>query len=184
MNEKSLRRMRVSQVRFAIALAQMDLATATPSEIAELLTTLALTDRVPERAARPIYMGQRALTRKDLRGIQAGFLRVLTEIAGMAPPTTAVKIDLTLALWLCTRPAGDVFVYVEGPPVDRVVYRLVRTLEALGLDNVRRCPAPECGRLFFKLSRKDYCSARCQSRIYMRGYRESTFRQPKERTRR
>ena len=33
------------------------------------------------------------------------------------------------------------------------------------------CPAPECGKAFVRVTRKRFCSQKCQSRIYMRALR-------------
>jgi hypothetical protein len=56
---------------------------------------------------------------------------------------------------------------------DRFLHRVVRLLETHG-GNLRRCPAElpgtsdPCGRLFLKLTRKEYCSEECRARMYRR----------------
>ena len=62
---------------------------------------------------------------------------------------------------------------------DAYVYRLIRLLEDAGVERLRVCQAPDrtredgiCGRFFLKVTQKKFCSARCQSRVYMRTKRE------------
>ncbi len=62
---------------------------------------------------------------------------------------------------------------------DRFLYRLVRLLEHVGVEKLSRCEAPRawakndgerCGRVFLRVTSKAFCSQKCQSRTYMRGY--------------
>jgi hypothetical protein len=76
-----------------------------------------------------------------------------------------------------TSPRQDVIVDVSEL-TDRFINRLIRAFENVGLEKLQVCQAPApgrhddaiCGRLFLKVTRKEYCSTRCQSRTYMRGY--------------
>ena len=60
---------------------------------------------------------------------------------------------------------------VDGPLRDRFRFSVLRILNTVGVDKLAICPAPDCGRLFVRVTRKEYCSTRCQSRLYMRKYR-------------
>ena len=64
-----------------------------------------------------------------------------------------------------------------SPIADRFLNRVIRSLEDVGLENLQVCQAPlagsddaTCGRLFLKVTNKEFCSTRCQARTYMRGY--------------
>jgi endogenous inhibitor of DNA gyrase (YacG/DUF329 family) len=52
---------------------------------------------------------------------------------------------------------------------DLVLYRLLRLLERVGTDKLQACG--ECQRLFIKVTRKEFCSTRCQGRVNMRNWR-------------
>lgn len=63
---------------------------------------------------------------------------------------------------------------------DRFLNRVIRLFEEVGLDKLQVCQALQpgrddaiCGRLFLKVTRKEFCSTRCQSRTYMRGYSQT-----------
>lgn len=56
------------------------------------------------------------------------------------------------------------------------LFRLVWLLKQVGTNRLMKCPAAlttgeECGRLFLKVTRKEYCSTRCQARVNMREQR-------------
>jgi CGNR zinc finger len=57
---------------------------------------------------------------------------------------------------------------VDGDPRDVLWYQTEKVLTAVGLERLRLCPAPECGRAFVRVTQKRFCSTRCQTRIYMR----------------
>lgn len=56
---------------------------------------------------------------------------------------------------------------VRGPLRDVLLFKAMELLTEGGFDRVLQC---ECGRLFAKNGRREYCSARCQKRVYMRTY--------------
>lgn len=66
-----------------------------------------------------------------------------------------------------------------GQTRDLYLYALLRIVEQVGVDKVLACPAPKprsdepCGRLFLKVTRKECCSSRCQSRRLMRDVRQA-----------
>lgn len=63
-----------------------------------------------------------------------------------------------------------VMLLVNGRASDVAWYRILRLFESVGMDRLRRCSAPDCRKPFLKLGRREYCSNRCQKRIYMRSY--------------
>jgi hypothetical protein len=54
-------------------------------------------------------------------------------------------------------------------------------LEAVGIANVRVCSAVECPALYVKRYRRNFCSATCQKRTYMRQRRRDEGVQPRQR---
>src|SRR5262245_58589927 len=49
---------------------------------------------------------------------------------------------------------------------DALKFMVYSALLVVGMNRLRSCPAPDCGRLFVKVGRREYCSARCQHRHY------------------
>jgi uncharacterized C2H2 Zn-finger protein len=68
---------------------------------------------------------------------------------------------------------------IDGDDEHRLIYQAFRVIEQCAPKKVLRCP--ECGTLFLKVTRKEYCSARCQMRAYMRT-RRAAERQEKEKS--
>jgi hypothetical protein len=67
--------------------------------------------------------------------------------------------------------AGNrVSLFVNGEPRDVVLYQTLTMVEAVGIDRLRLCPAPDCGRAFVKVGRREYCSPRCQRRVFLATY--------------
>lgn len=66
---------------------------------------------------------------------------------------------------------GGSVVGYKGTPVAMLLYKVFRLLDDVGPNRLRNCPAEDCGRAFVKITRKEYCSTRCQKKIYMRNYR-------------
>jgi hypothetical protein len=60
---------------------------------------------------------------------------------------------------------------VEGSTRDVLLYQTKTFLDRLnGFDRLRLCPAPDCGRVYLKIGRRENCSTRCQQRLYQRNY--------------
>jgi len=51
-----------------------------------------------------------------------------------------------------------------------LLYQVATSLARIGIDRLRRCPAPDCGRTFVKIGRREYCSERCQRRVFVSTY--------------
>lgn len=104
------------------------------------------------------------------------FLKALQERARVVlgqfvqGPVT-IEGDLVLTFIVTRDDEGRVRAQVHGSPLDLFAYQLVRVLETGGAEKLLACPAPECGRIFLKVTKKRFCSQRCQSRIYMRQLR-------------
>jgi hypothetical protein len=58
-----------------------------------------------------------------------------------------------------------------GSLCDLWIARLFELVDRVAIDKIRQCPDPDCGRYFVKVTRKRYCSTRCQRRVYMRQLR-------------
>lgn len=69
---------------------------------------------------------------------------------------------------------------VAGPFRDVAVLQLLLILQhpGAGLETLRRCGAPDCGRIFVKHYRMEYCSTRCQKRVQARRLRRESARGP------
>jgi hypothetical protein len=60
---------------------------------------------------------------------------------------------------------------VNGSPRDVLLYQVASLLREVGIGRLGVCADPECGRPFVRITKKRFCSQRCQSRIYMRQLR-------------
>jgi hypothetical protein len=49
----------------------------------------------------------------------------------------------------------------SGAPADVFQLQLLLVIGQYGTDRIKRCPRPECGRLFWKFGRRRYCSRQC-----------------------
>ena len=62
---------------------------------------------------------------------------------------------------------GDVQLCIEGANCDVATYFVVQLLREAGAARIRRC---DCDAVFVKVGRREFCSKRCQKRVYMRVY--------------
>lgn len=61
--------------------------------------------------------------------------------------------------------------FIHGTVRNVLLYQVVQLLERIGgVDRLRLCPAPDCGRAFLKIGRRDYCSDRCRNRVFLSTY--------------
>ena len=65
---------------------------------------------------------------------------------------------------------NGIVLFVEGDPRDVLLYQASTFLQAIGTDRLHRCPAPDCRRVFVKVGRREYCSERCQRRVFVSKY--------------
>lgn len=174
----------IDAMRFAVDFVQMDLEQASQSELkAAHLCVRKLISLTMEHPDRHDWAGKgwgRVLTRAELQRLHADARSLLTGIVVSGDAEAALQLEFSVArapLRNLSSAARTVYhpavwIVVNGSPRDRFLYRVIRLLDELGADKLHMCPTPECGRLFFKVTRKEFCSARCQSRVYMRRYRE------------
>ena len=172
----------VEDLQFAIDFAQRDLSGASSRElqrIAQRMDALLNPERLTRWAKTP------TLNRPTLARLQVAVLDFLREIVEAGH----VEVDLELRFWAVRRlrpgvppqsrverdPSAygpKVGVLTYGKPRDWLLYRVLRLLEELGAEKLKVCLAPDCERLFFKVTRKEFCSTTCQTRIYMRKRRQ------------
>ena len=119
--------------------------------------------------------------------LQAEVRELLNALVQKREPETTVR-----AITFGLKQHGDSIVVTRaGSQRDLFLYALIRRLEQVGIDKLRVCQARDrkqasgvCGRMFLKVTRKEFCSARCQSREYMRSYaREGTTDRKQKRRR-
>ena len=60
---------------------------------------------------------------------------------------------------------------IDGPPRDLFLYLATRVLTTVAIERLEICPDADCGKVFVRVTKKRFCSQRCQSRIYMRQLR-------------
>jgi CGNR zinc finger len=152
-------------LRFVVEFAQVDLAQA------------------PTRQLRQVAWGVQLLINRETPGhwakkagpdlvlLQALQDRARAILEQFVKGPVAIEGDLLLTFLVTRDDEGRVRVQVHGRQLDLFAYQLVRVLETGGAEKLLACPAPECGRIFLKVTKKRFCSQRCQSRIYMRQLR-------------
>lgn len=163
----------VQVLQFAIDFAQAENVLNVAQQIRRIVVTREspITDWSPQSAADLTALQQR--TRALLQPlVRRGFVvverKVKTLLVRAGPPEHPMPNY--------SSPVRDNIDDVSDIP-DRFINRLIRAFEEVGLDKLQVCQAPlagrddaMCGRLFLKVTRKEYCSPRCQSRTYMRKY--------------
>ena len=143
------------------------------------LVALAEDERVsPETFARmgrayilpPTLAALRALTPPQAHALK----RELREfLHAMAYSETAVPLTGEQRFQVAFVAAGGsngIVLFADGDPRDVLLYQASTVLQAVGTDRLRRCPAPDCGRVFVKVGRREYCSDRCQRRVFVSTY--------------
>src|SRR5690242_11766529 len=144
----------VDALRFAIAFAQMNLIDANLRRLSNQLRDFFTLE--------PGLVGGEPYSRDELVNLQRDARKVFRQLLGMGLATADLKIQISLV-----RIGGPVAPQFLGPPGvlrsvngtlrDRFLYRQMRLLEELGCDKIQTCPAPDCGRIFFKVTRKEFC---------------------------
>lgn len=102
--------------------------------------------------------------------------------------STSIPIRHGINFVANTSVSGRVALGANGDTEDLVILQLVMLLSHVGLHNVRICKAADCGspagtvaapssrRMYVKTYRREFCSAQCQKRVYMRQRRENERR--------
>jgi hypothetical protein len=143
------------------------------------------------------WYSERPVPRAALERLHAdggAFLRSVVASGHAEPVVLNLRFSVARATVRRKRRMSDTFtvrhptawILADGSPRDRFLYRVIRLLEDVGFDKVQVCKRPDCERLFFKVTRKEFCSPRCQSCQYMRDLRrqERVERQRRIRRRR
>ena len=161
-------------LRFLVEFAQIDLELTPMRKLRQAAwgVQLLINRETPGHWAKKSQPDRKFLTAVQQRA------RALIEAFVKGPAT--VEGDLLLTFVITRNDADEgVRVYVHGSPLDLFLYQVVRVLETGGAEKLLKCPASDCGRIFLKVTKKRFCSTRCQSRTYMRDLRKRE-RQEKE----
>lgn len=59
---------------------------------------------------------------------------------------------------------------LHGRPRDVLLYQAATLLSTIGHERLRFCPAPDCNKAFIRIGRREYCSERCQRRVFAKQY--------------
>jgi len=109
-----------------------------------------------------------------LRAFFRGLIRE-TGKGGIVPTLWVERVAFGLI------PTGtSTVVTIDGAAVNVLRFQLVELIQAAGLERLHRC---DCGRIFAKVGRRQYCSSRCQKRYYMREQRRQEREKPRRRKR-
>jgi hypothetical protein len=109
---------------------------------------------------------------ESIRILRLDLLRLLRALVTVTQSHAATPLRLTVSsLKFEPIAAGHkVALAVDGSTRDVLWFQVIDLLRTVGTDRVRQCPA--CERLFIKRGRREYCSDKCQARLYMRGRRQ------------
>jgi hypothetical protein len=174
-------RLAAKYLQGAVQFAQLDLSKFSGKELA---TVERVVQRIIHRGEPATLVAQGALDRRTLAVLQERALELLRSIATPAAKPLTIAGDLLLTFVAVREDDATVSVRVLGSPLDRFQYQLIRLLQEAGVEKLLTCPAHKarpdtgiCGRLFLKVTQKNYCSTQCQSRAYMRDYRPPSRRE-------
>ena len=122
------------------------------------------------RPARPVDVVQVLAT---LRAELLAWLRGIASARNTGRWSGQMRIDQPLAFSAFNH-AGQLMCDVDGSLRDVAVLQFLLLLHKGGLENLHLCAATDCPgpRLFFKTYRREFCSSRCQKRMYMLHWRE------------
>lgn len=78
------------------------------------------------------------------------------------PPRVPIAVTKNLLIsdqnfWLFT---------VKGPSRDVILEQLFHLLGTESTDQIRLCPRPDCGAMFYRIRRQEYCSRNCVNKAY------------------
>lgn len=145
-----------AQLRTALAWAQSSHRQPAAAGVVDLMP-------LSERAIRAL----RALSGEKTEALRAEARALLRGLAGEEGVSISTPFRPVLRV---LRIGGRASLQVDGAPRDVVLYQIGRLAELVGLDRLRACPAPDCGKVFVRRGRAEYCSARCRRRVFLAGY--------------
>jgi hypothetical protein len=114
----------------------------------------------------------------------AAVLLRYTRNAVEVEPAHLEPIDLTGVQLSTIRIAQEALSFTDGPLKGLAAVNWTNLLHMVGLRDIRRCGASDCPHLFVKIHRRNFCSERCQKRVYKRREREDAARAQIQRRRR
>jgi hypothetical protein len=122
----------------------------------------------------------KALTPKQVETLRRELRTYLHWAAGDAPAGRNYLRDLTFPVKVVpligkmrmsdARPGRLLFFVSGGTPRNVLLFQVTTFLEHVGEDRLSICPAPDCGKVFVKIGRREKCSNRCQRRVYAASY--------------
>ena len=105
--------------------------------------------------------------------LQAETMAFLSGIVERKTTVPECTLDGPLKIGVSRFPDSTRYLFFpSGSLRDVFWYQLLGVLTGQSLEPIRRCAAPDCGRLFYRVGRMEYCSTRCRNRAYMRTYRD------------
>lgn len=105
--------------------------------------------------------------RRALQGELRAFLRLLGNGASTEAYAAKTRVHVEL---VPVKTGNTVWLLVDGTPRDVLLYQVATFLQAVGVERLHLCPAPDCDRVFIKIGRREYCSERCQRRVFVSTY--------------
>ena len=98
----------------------------------------------------------------------------------LVSPSPQLSVSPMFILFPEQRP-GQLILTWLGPFRDAFLMQLIMSLTQLPLDTLRRCP--ECGTIFFRVRKQEYCKRQCVHRANIRKWRQTEGGKKYERTR-
>jgi hypothetical protein len=114
----------------------------------------------------------RRQTAAEVEAVQLQLRAFLRALAG-ATPITLEPFTPTLHVF---REGAKVRVAVSGNPRDVTLYLAAAIAQEAGIDKLLRCGKAECGKVFVKIGRREFCSSECQRTKYLSTYDSSAAR--------
>ncbi len=178
---------RQDALQFVVKFVQMDLARINPTQLKDVeqrvRQLIAMTVDPPDIHdwASDGWRGEPPVRKAVLLRLHADAKSWFTGIVMSGHARVELRLKFSTAWAPSQRPSRQgrarsvpVWIVVNGSPRDRFLYRVIRLVNELGVGKLRACPEYDkgkCDRFFVKVTRKEFCSARCQSRAYMREHR-------------
>ena len=85
----------------------------------------------------------------------------------VSAPRAGIVIPLDLAM-VHIPARGELVVQISTEVTQALLLQLACALELVGRERLQRC---DCDRLFVRTGKRQFCSERCQKRVYMRRFR-------------
>jgi len=170
------------RVEFAIRFAQMDLDTLRPGDWLNLRDDFALFLVCKAGQRRPLAQRGEIMTmplahplpsefsEDDFRALQME-VRVIVQSLVHEGLLSAPMTEIHGYFFLFRPSTGDWSVLTaQGATRDMCLVTLLFLLNQESLDRIRRCP--ECGTIFYRIQKQQYCSRSCTNRANVRTWRQ------------